>query len=856
MATSAAVDLPFSKTQTFASFKEVCRYANWPEDFQFRSCFTLYSPNALDMDVDVSQMSLHIIESTAAQFPEFKRRLQELEILIGSANLKNFKIHLALRSNFEDWASCRVFSADAVENILIPEVKLTIHQAKECTKKDFHSSIPEFLQEARNAFKAPERAHHGRQLGSAKLCQTLVNYHRQFSLEKDAYLSPHTSIVAPPGIGKTYTVSQLAVQHGKYVIYLNFAPKTSNGFPGRSPYASLILSAFDTVNHLETFLERREGMESLWSLIVEALLHLARLARTFGIGPEEFFDYQTGEDYAKQQDLIKNSLEFAIRNPPFSHKSDQEVNWVPFDNYCKSIFTSAGYKTKDDGENNAAAPDSSMPSLQFVLCIDEAWDLLTVATDPQKPKPLFRALQTALWSSATGGEDTFFGVFLNTAPVISKTSTAVAHEPSQKIPINEHPNAVSFPPVYEIFTRGIFASPTPAQLTSPNTHWRDVATLGLPIWGALLQQGSTLKNVFQLSQEKYGPERTGPQSDDQTVALLTLLSYRIPFIVCDPCLVKKFVSGWMQNLAYTSGDREDLIVLQPTDPMLALVAREHGVTMKPYFEQTLQVFINELSRGRINVREASELVAGIVLLLGFDSTSQGRYLKPIPLQDFLASLFRKHLVLDLLSHSFEYEQHELRDMLLNGQVFFNRIQNRVTTPKMVDLYNMYRSCTACYLPTSFKKANILIPVWVPETRWRKSRFGCILVLMRNQEGHSATPMMQDYAYRHTSDAFDKLGFDDDVPIIGLMMCLQGQVCSTGVREPSKNSRKNIGVMLCVGLDRKEHPMFDGPYDDPLKELKKSVLSWLGTLKFDVNTHEPEEDMEGNELVKFETEFYP
>ncbi|PHH49996.1 hypothetical protein CFIMG_007553RA00001 [Ceratocystis fimbriata CBS 114723] len=267
--------------------------------------------------------------------------------------MDNFKIHLSLKADFEEWFNSKTFSGDTVNKILIPEVEQVIREAEKQTNEHM-SSTHAFHQEVRKAFKTPERAHDSYQSSSARLCETLDKYHDWFRFEEDKYLSPYTSIVGPS--------------------------ERANGFPRRSSYASLILDALDSAGSTGSPLDQRADIEQKWSLIVEALLHLVRLARTFGIGPADFFDYQTDQDCGKQQNLIASSLQFAIYKPPFLHKPVPIDDWKPFDTYCRHLFTSAGHKVKRTTRSNTFISDSSTPPLQFVLCIDEARNLLTGTT--------------------------------------------------------------------------------------------------------------------------------------------------------------------------------------------------------------------------------------------------------------------------------------------------------------------------------------------------------------------------------------------------------------------------------------------------------------------------------------------
>ncbi|KAL2890657.1 hypothetical protein HOO65_010015 [Ceratocystis lukuohia] len=454
---------------------------------------------------------------------------------------------------------------------------------------------------------------------------------------------------------------------------------------------------------------------------------------------------------------------------------------------------------------------------------------------------LFHSLRRALWWAAKwGNEESFFGVFLDTTPKVSNPSPSKLSDPSQKF-----------------FTKNIYAPLTPAQFDTPNVSWDVLVNFGRPLWGALLQAGSSSVGVVELCKEKCRPSQGQYGDFDTKTGLLALLSYRIPFTISDFALAENLVSHWMHPLIDVSDNLEQIMVLQPDEPILALAAFQHGMTMADTLLQALDVLDHETRWNNISVGDMGEFVAGLILLLAFDTISPWlQYPRPLPLQAFLKNLLGHAVVEDLLKVPEDSSQSNFGQMLSSGTVFFNRLHRRATAPSTTDIYNMYRTCTACYLPSGLHGVDILIPVWVPSEREREAHIGCILVQVKNKSYHTFADDAKTSAYIHTKHAFKALGFSDQMPVIGLIMCLRGQTHGCEVTSDSRDAKKNFGVILSVGLDTEQYPMFQGPPEEPETLIKQQVLRHLQSMVSEVDTYEPDRDKNAYKLLLFETEFLP
>ncbi|KAL2890725.1 hypothetical protein HOO65_010083 [Ceratocystis lukuohia] len=894
MATKVARDLSFGEVANLTSFEDVRRYANWPEDVQAPLFFTLFPQDIVKSMIQ--HLSLVCIQSIAEKFPKLGKQLKELSGYPDSVNLDNFKVHLSLKSGFDVWVNGNAISDDIVNNVMIPEVKQIIHEAQKQVKKRRPNAFLEMEENIERAFKIPEKAHPAYGYPSQNLCDDLTEYHEAFKKSAREYLSPYTSIVAPSGTGKSYTVSQLAVKHNKYVIYLNFAPPGHAGYPGRSPYTPLILLTLDQVNSGVSFLARRNIMEWKWALIMKTLLCLARAARASGISPEDFFRYQTEKQYAPVQKRINSALIFVIEatksSCPKGEHSTSLPDFAPFSDHFQSVFrddtseSDAENSDEDSSEDNiqetselrneyasednckANAEDCDMyddsqhqisgqdsqSDLQFVICIDEARNLLFDRID--RVSLPFRSLNSALWFiSQHHQEKSFFAVFLDTASTISNFTPPAIKDPSQKVALHDRPGRKIFPPHFRFFTKHLYAEPTPDQPVATSTSLATLLTFGHPLWGALALQGGPEGGIMELCMQKCEPYLGNDAFDDERrTGLLALLSYRIPFNFCTFTLAERLVSGWMHCLVDVSEDREKLMVVQPTDPILAIAAYRHGVTMGEKLVEVLAVLDHFLYWQSVNVGDIGEFVAGLILLLTFDA-NVGEYPKPIPLKGFVQSLLGKQAVTNFAAVCWKHLSDEVKEMFSHGQVFFNRFYRRITKLIMSDLYKMYRTCTACYLPTGLYGVNILIPVFIPKTQNREAYFGCILVQVKNQAYDNFDDCMKNSAYDYINTGCKQLGFDE-VPTVGLTMCLQGKSTGTAVRPPSGNNKTNLGIILSVGLDSEQYPIFVGSRTRNGSQGNEQVLKALQSLVSEVNKMVLEENKDACEYLTFQSEFLP
>ncbi|PHH54450.1 hypothetical protein CFIMG_002885RAa [Ceratocystis fimbriata CBS 114723] len=104
-------------------------------------------------------------------------------------------------------------------------------------------------------------------------------------------------------------------------------------------------------------------------------------------------------------------------------------------------------------------------------------------------------------------------------------------------------------------------------------------------------------------------------------------------------------------------------------------------------------------------------------------------------------------------------------MISFGKLSFHRICRRQTPTSILDIYEMYRRCTAAVLPTGSTAGNILIPVWVPGRRQKRAHIGCIITRVKGWNNSVFLKLQDDTDY--IRDAIVQFGFGDKVPDDGL-----------------------------------------------------------------------------------------
>lgn len=265
--------------------------------------------------------------------------------------------------------------------------------------------------------KDKKRTTDGR-LPSETICQEIMKYHKDYISTK--YLAPYTTPVGPSGIGKSFTVAQLAYQHGVYVIYSSLAPEGSLQYPERSAIADILPLGGD-----------KETQINFWRSHLIIALSDVDVCRRVGISPGAFYKLQTmNAYYGYQQGFAKrvSALFDMYKTRKTSQKFDQSwyanVNKLITDNTKSLEFWKRCLEKDNHNSSTTATPGKHI--LNALICMDEARALYG-----GENSQLFRSFTEALRIQFLGGR--FFGILLDrTLPVVANFPPPVIHDPSQK----------------------------------------------------------------------------------------------------------------------------------------------------------------------------------------------------------------------------------------------------------------------------------------------------------------------------------------------------------------------------------------------------------------------------------------
>ncbi|KAL1893810.1 hypothetical protein Cpir12675_003966 [Ceratocystis pirilliformis] len=782
-----ALSFSYTEFANFTSYEEVREHTDWPADAAppgFLQTATL--DNIQDRLLVTSN---YLLQLTREQHPILDQTFVKLEEHSSIFDIRNFKIYLALKGSYETWAHNRPLPYGIVNDELkrvTPRVKACVTSLLRLTRM-----LPDYL---RGNFNREEKAYDG-QYTSDILGEKLAAYHTQYHHRSCDFLYPYTTIVGPSTKGKSFSISQLAIKHHKYVIYLNFNPPQLPSYPHTTCLAHDFLESLklrDTQNH------------EAWSRLVGGFLRLARLARRSGIGPKLFFLLQTDPDYAPQQILLRDFMTSVAKT----------ADWSQFELDCRNFIQ----EVQDIRSLNFLPyqPPEDLPRLQFIVCIDGASSLLKKYNDQDEASPLFHSLRCALKDLAET-EKNFFATFVDKSAEIIKLFPAIYEDPDQRPPNDRLECRRLFPPFFQFLSRN---SPAPKPVTSESTQIMSLDNL-------LAYDQESRPEIFKGDRVVFDvPSVPLPKPDipivrlpvrglsreisGERVGMLAMLSYRIAFDISSFDLAERLVFERLYDITDIPDHREQLLVTPPDESTLpGLIAMWNPYEAAFDYRDALDVFKHALRRRFISVNR-TEFAAGLISLITRHAVMaeerRDEDFGTISIGSFLTKLLGLSVVNKLKPAS--RPQSRFERMLSFGRLSFHRISRRQTPTSILDIYEMYRRCAAAVLPTGSTGGNILIPVWVPGGKEREAHIGCIIIRVKGCDDRVFLRPQDDIDY--IRDAIDQFGLEDKVPVIGLTMYLNGCEDKNNGVVVSKSRQRRTAAVVAVGLDSDVYPLFRAP----------------------------------------------
>lgn len=651
-----------------------------------------------------------------------------------------------------------------------------------------------------------------------KLLQYYNDYHDQI------HLAPYTTIVGPSGIGKSFSIQQIATQHDVYVVYTSLARKGSDVYPRRSAIADILPQS-----------SIRQTLVEFWECYLTINLCEVAICKEVGISPAGFFNLQTKYQTDLSQRLRKFFQEYKGQKEDIRSKMNMPrpmqllLTHVEGSRVSLPMWQDVLNKNGDNGSQNShqihmyRAPKA-------LVCLDEARELIK-----DEECLLFRSLREALRKrfnrfgnsiDPTKPQRDFSAVLLDTTFNVWDSPPPAHWDHNQKGLNVWGVRQKHFPPIYSVDTKDIFhkSQDTQIQNGSPEAAVK-LFSLGRPLWGGradVEQVNFSLPEDVAVAVRNLAWQKTEGQGPSFALALL---SYRINFNVMNDTLAEDMVNRFLRYVVYINEARDVLRTTQPSEPILAFVASERmkdpGTRLR-----VIRQFVRSCFEGTVNVGDVGEITASLLFLLAYDEAvqSQQTFPAPIPLAHFMTSMFGPQPG-ESMGTCMVTDQ-DMKKLWETGQVFFNHFVKVSKVPDAAKLEETFERGAALFLPDKFPGADILIPIRVPG-----SKMTFCLVQVKNRKRDHSTPDLRNKAISALTHAVDELGLSRNH--IGVMMCLRRQqhtICtenddrfqvllpeiqnsratrstkSFGSYKWPKNSKRLVAI--ATGLDAELYPFID------------------------------------------------
>ncbi|KAK9479312.1 hypothetical protein V1514DRAFT_366863, partial [Lipomyces japonicus] len=438
-----------------------------------------------------------------------------------------------------------------------------------------HSSS---IDKASAAFEHEECVGFDRVQSSATLLQHLKKYFRLYNDGK--IFSSYVAVVGPSGIGKSFTIKQLANAQNVYVVYCSLAVSNGSAYPPRSEVANVMPNACS-----------RDEAIMFWRVYLFAAEEYIAEAESQAFKPRDLLLLQYHPDYAEFQKSFADSVRAIYSSSISDGLTDGSHKKIRFSRderrrICDSFLGFEHVKTNHESATGEQAPTDHTFA---VVCMDEARGLL------DEDRLHFRAFSKACTLAfeerrqmksqgkfVQGENWMLFGVLLDTLSEVSDFFPQDSSDPSARRYKKDLAQ-----PFYAIDTwcsrttvdRAIAVNneakrmkvndgyPYPDGL---NNQYAKILRVGRPLWGALLDEGLDVDKVLQFALHKISP----PDKEGGNSRSVAIFSYRMQVDIRSPTLAESLVASFMRYVLKLMPQRDIIETFQPGEPVLALASYE------------------------------------------------------------------------------------------------------------------------------------------------------------------------------------------------------------------------------------------------------------------------------------------
>ncbi|CAG8464774.1 6655_t:CDS:2 [Diversispora eburnea] len=498
--------------------------------------------------------------------------------------------------------------------------------------------------------------------------------HKTWNNNTNHYV-PYTTIFQSSGYGKSRLIKEVAKQIP--TIYLCLRDITSTGYP---PRTSAGADLFERVNK-----DLKEGEEWRFLYILQAIIECFNEELiTCGCNTQKFWDKQMDASFCEK---VWTKIQGRSKN--WRNILESEVN-----NKCDFI-------TKNNPSDN----------VRFLFCIDEARALISPSKGHNiSPYRLFRrALRKVKWNG-------FFTLLLGTLSRISNFVPPKSLDPSHR-DIDDL-SLELFYPYFRLTTMDALH-----KNNSEDEHI-NLAKYGRPLYMSYLQScpndPQAINNLMNLLKRKLLGGANHFENSRKDISSLAILSSLIGLDISPQSqLASELVASHMATCLAVSEDREQLIIVYPSEPLLSEAAFELLSTSA--LSQILNQFSTLLKKGIVEPDPRGEIVARIILVLVANRLRSRNNRAENNIKEFLRELYNDNSLPSFNGISQE---------LLDGTVAFTHFNTIDYIPEKKNLKQFYMRRCAFVMKRNNPGADICIPI-----KLTTEEYSVILIQIKNIKDH-------------------------------------------------------------------------------------------------------------------------
>lgn len=506
---------------------------------------------------------------------------------------------------------------------------------------------------------------------------------------KDPVYAPYFALIQSSGYGKSRLIAELA--QNTYVIYICLRSSDAHGYPLRTSVADRLVSTLNVMQNEEGALAAINWFQKFLKASVTVLIEELSTGRLRG--PAQLWEMQM--------------------NP-----AEEKAFWV-------KVLE----KTKSNSEDrhtpeNIPHQVESIHGLNLFLCFDEARKLLDVEheTELSPFRLIRRSLKDIQWAQYG-----FLCAMLDTMGKLANFSPPYKRSNSERI---RDERVKLLPPYIDIMTLDALNNKVADQ---PNRR----LMFGRPLWASSICAGKTITEVIEFAKCKLlgGHQPTQrieilfDKEEDRIAVSLALVGCLVSLdISVQSQLTHLLVGSYMATCIAVSEDRENILVIYPSEPILSEAAlRLIEVTENRTF--VLDRLEISLKNGLVEAGFRGELVARIILILGWQHMLSGDtlYTQEKSVRDFLNTLFGNYQTLKQRDN--RLKSLKLKTTFLQSKLCLTHFVQLNDPPSCQVLKRLFERGAGAILGRNARGGDLLLPVKMNNTS--EEQFSFILIQVKN-----------------------------------------------------------------------------------------------------------------------------